>query len=126
MKEGFEKALRADPPPPEETEAKERARWQIKFMIKPAGTFMAYWYSSLFVVCEGWKDLKLSDPTTDALLADPNLEILRRFRNGACHYQPDYLDPRFMDFQSAPGTVKWIRDLSGAFGTWFLAKINAK
>jgi hypothetical protein len=46
---------------------------------------MSYWYGTLYVVIEGWKELKLSDPKIDALLDSPNVELLRRYRNGVFH-----------------------------------------
>jgi hypothetical protein len=50
--------------------------------------YLSYWYAGLYVVCEGWQELKLSNPEIDALLSSPHLEILKRFRNGVYHFQP--------------------------------------
>src|SRR5438034_786877 len=58
--------------------------------------YMSYWYSALFVVIEGWRHLGLSEPTIDALLASPNVDLLRRYRNGVFHFQKDYSDDRFL------------------------------
>jgi hypothetical protein len=49
--------------------------------------YLSYWYAGLFVVCEGWQDLKLADSEIDGLLASSNLELLKRFRNGVYHFQ---------------------------------------
>ena len=59
--------------------------------------YLSYWYAGLFVVCEGWQELKLSDPEIDGLLASPNLELLKRFRNGV------YLNSPTIDVLLAAG-----------------------
>ena len=67
---------------------------------------LAYWYAGLYAVVEGWSGLKLTDPTIDELLASPNVDHLRRFRNGAFHYQRDYRDysdRRFLEITEASG-----------------------
>ena len=58
--------------------------------------YLSYWYAGLYVVCEGWQELKLSDPEILDLLKSPHLEVLKRFRNGVYHYQADYFDKRLM------------------------------
>jgi len=58
--------------------------------------YLSYWYAGLYVVCEGWQELKLSDPEILDLLKSPHLEGLKRFRNGVYHYQADYFDKRLM------------------------------
>ena len=52
-------------------------------------TYIALWLSALFVVVEGFKELKL-DATQVPELSDPRLDTLRLFRNGCFHYQRDY------------------------------------
>jgi hypothetical protein len=82
--------------------------------------YMSYAYATLYVVVEGWKDLKLSDPTVDKLLTSPNIELLRRFRNGAYHFQPEYFDERLTDFTAGGRqTMEWISSLQIAFKRYF-------
>jgi hypothetical protein len=50
---------------------------------------MSYWYAALYVVIEGWRDLGLADATIDALLQSPNVDLLKRYRNGVFHFQKD-------------------------------------
>lgn len=57
--------------------------------------YMSLWYACLYVLIEGWLQLKLSDPEVDALLESPNVDLLERFRNGVFHYQRDYWDERW-------------------------------
>lgn len=42
---------------------------------------MSLWYSTVYVVIEGWREAKLADPELNELLADELVERLRRFRN---------------------------------------------
>lgn len=83
--------------------------------------YMSYWYAGLYVVIEGWKKLNFSDPDVDALLASPNVDLLRRYRNGVCHFQRDYFDERFGAFmRDGVNCVDWVRSLNRAFGRFFL------
>jgi hypothetical protein len=124
MKRDFEAALlKGDHFP---TEGQSPLMWPIKYMAGEVGMYMSYWYGGLFVVCEGWQELGLSDAVVDALLDDPKLQILKRYRNGAFHFQKDYFDSRFMDFQTEQDSVGWFRDLSQALGHWFLNWFEAR
>jgi hypothetical protein len=85
-----------------------------------ADLYMSFWYGELYVVIEGWNELGLCDPAVDALLTSPKVDLLRRFRNGAFHFQRDYFDDRFLDFIGDAGTATWTADLTSAFGGYFL------
>ena len=98
----------------------------INLRAMPVGTFMDYWYGGLFVVCEGWKELKLKDEAIDLLLDDPKLDLLRRFRNAAFHYQKDYLNPKHQGLIDDPESVKYVRSLSQELGRWFLEHLREK
>jgi hypothetical protein len=83
--------------------------------------YMSYWYAGLHVVIEGWRELKLSDPIIDGLLQSPNVDLLRRYRNGAFHFQKDYIDKRFMELiEDGVNPVRWVRELNEQFGRFFL------
>ncbi len=91
--------------------------------------YMSYWYAGLYVVIEGWRELKLEDTAIDNLLSrEGYVELLRRYRNGVFHYQKDYFDSRFADVWSQnKDFVTWVRELNGQFGRYFLqwhAKYN--
>jgi hypothetical protein len=89
------------------------------------GMLMSYWYAGLFVVIEGYRDLGCTDPLVDSLLRSPNVELLRRYRNGAFHFQRSYFDDRFLSFMSEQGTVEWVRELNRALGGFFLRTARA-
>jgi hypothetical protein len=83
--------------------------------------YMSYWYGGLYVVIEGWRDLKLKDETIDRLLDSPNLDLLRRSRNGVFHYQPRYFDERFVALiRDGQDILQWVRELNEQFGRYFL------
>jgi len=96
----------------------------IKLRAMPVGTFMDYWYGGLFVVCEGWKELKLQDDAINQLLDDPKLDLLKRFRNAAFHYQKDYLNPKHQGLIDDRESVKYVRSLSQELGRWFLEHLR--
>jgi hypothetical protein len=85
--------------------------------------YMSYWYAGLYVVIEGWKALELSDTVIDELVNSPNVELLRRYRNGVFHFQRNYNDQRFDEFMTQ-GTdeVAWVRSLNEQFGRYFLER----
>lgn len=86
-----------------------------------ADLYMSFWYGEVFVVIEGWKELGLADPAVDALLASPNVELLRRYRNGVFHFQKDYFDERFLAFmRDGKDAAGWVGALNRAFGAYFL------
>jgi len=94
----------------------------LLWFSKSGGMYMSYWYSALYVVVEGWKRLELHDADIDRLLTSPNVKHLRTYRNGVCHFQPDYLDPRFLELMASPGSVSWVHELTAAFSKWFLER----
>jgi len=73
---------------------------------------MLQFYAALWVAVEGWRECPLSDETVDELLTDPafdqNVQLLRRFRNGVYHYQPDLINERLLAFfREGEHAVTW-------------------
>jgi hypothetical protein len=84
--------------------------------------YMCYWYGGLYVVIEGYDDLKLGDPAINALVASENTELLRRFRNCVFHYQEEYHDKRFTDFMTqGQNVIQWVESLHREFDRLFAA-----
>ena len=92
----------------------------VLWFADEAGLFLSYWYAALYVVIEGWTERGLQDAEIDKLLTSPNREHLRRYRNGVCHFQPQYLDERFLEMMGSSDSVRWVRTLNHAFGRFFL------
>ena len=82
--------------------------------------YMSLWYGLLYVVIEGWMDLKLKDKEIDKLIKDKNTELLKRYRNGVFHFQKKYNDDRFENFFKEDSTVEWLKNLREEFSRWFL------
>ena len=88
---------------------------------------MSYYYGGMFVLIEGWRELRLSDPAIDGLLANATfVDKLKRYRHGSFHFQSDYFDERFLEFFGLAGAPAWIRSLRNAFSDWFLTHFNSK
>ena len=91
----------------------------------PTNLFIALssqWYGSLYVVIEGWEELKLEDKIISKLLNEhQNLkDLLRRYRNGVFHFQPKLLDNRFTDFEKTKNNSHlWIELLHRQFVRFF-------
>ena len=90
----------------------------------PRGNFLYYWYASLCVVVQGFRNLKLVDPRVDALLASPNVKALRRCWNGVFHFQPDYFSAKLLEPMQAPDFIGWVRELMEAFRAYFAREIK--
>ncbi|MCC6311621.1 MAG: hypothetical protein IT345_12015 [Trueperaceae bacterium] len=94
----------------------------------PSFAWLAYWYSSLFVVSEAYEKLGWRDRILDGLLAHPGgyKDLLRRFRNGVYHFQPDLTDSRLLDLlNSGEEHVFWIHALHTEFRRILQDRISA-
>jgi hypothetical protein len=91
------------------------ARFEIEYNL-----YMSYWFGSLYVVIEGWKELGLKDKRIGPLLNSPNVQMLRRYRNGVFHFQKDYFDERFLVFlRDGLNRIEWIKKLHEEFARFF-------
>jgi hypothetical protein len=90
------------------------------YLVTPGGTYMSLWYAALYVVVEGWRELRLKDATIDRLLASGNTDLLRRYRHGVCHFQQGWLDARLEQFFASKDSAAWVRELHSALGAYFL------
>jgi hypothetical protein len=88
---------------------------------------LCVWYALLFVVLEGYRELKLVDPEVDALLERFSyVESLRTFRNATFHYQKDPISDKAMAFLTAADSEVWIRKLNRALDRYFLVNLPIK
>lgn len=101
--------------------------------------YLSYWFSSMYVVIEGWDEIKLSYAKIDSLLAPPTgytshpyKDLLRRYRNGAFHYQKDFFDSRFVDLMKTNKNTEvngidilsWVIKLDEAFNDFFFNELG--
>lgn len=87
----------------------------------PVGIYMTYFYSALYLIIEGWRELKLSDDKVDKLIDSPHTDKLRLFRNATFHYQKEPISPKLLQFLGTEeeATEKWINELYTEFGRYF-------
>jgi hypothetical protein len=81
-------------------------------------TYMLYWLGGLFVVAEGWRELKINDSAIDKMLTE-HCDSLRLFRNAVFHFQlTDRKHVQFFD----PEKFNWATRLHLAIRAYFAAK----
>lgn len=88
---------------------------------------LVVWYSLLYVVVEGYIELKLRDPIVDELLgAEKYVDTLRLFRNATFHYQKEPISEKAIKFLAIEDSEKWIRSLNRALNKFFLERLPIK
>lgn len=126
MREYFEAALTESPQNftnlAKETDPVKATVAAATFAIG-SGIFMSYWYGSLYVVIEGWRQLQLTDPKIDLLLLSSNVRFLKKYRDGVFHFQRNYFDDRFLGFIKAGHSVEWVRTIHSELGEYFRREI---
>ena len=99
----------------------------IFFHHSESGILMKQYYSSMYVVAEGWQEIGLENQEIDELLSSENLRLLKRFRNGTFHFQKSFPTEKWTDFiYSVNETADWIDDLYQSFSKYFWAEENWK
>ena len=104
---------------PQSAAPEDPNRQTLEVFAGPRGNFMYYWYGSLYVVVEGFRSLHLNDQSIATLLDSPNVNALRRCRNGAFHFRPSYFSARSLKAISKPDFVMWVREVMTAFRGYF-------
>src|ERR1700693_10046 len=75
--------------------AKEKDRGPNSPEIQTMFMYYSYWLAAFCVVLEGYERIGLKEPAIEAVLDSTKIAILKRYRNGVYHFQPDYfLDDR--------------------------------
>lgn len=93
----------------------------LNFLVSDHYISMSYWYVALYIVIEGWKELNLHDMEIDQLLDSPNVDLLRRYRHGVCHFQKtSYFHNKLMDFISSKDSAIWVNQLHDTLSRYFL------
>jgi len=94
----------------------------LLLFYSPLGMYLMYSYSGIYLVIEGWKELKLKDPEIDRLIDSPLVDRLRRFRNATFHYQKDPISLKHLEFfgTEEEKTELWLNELYAEFSRFFL------
>jgi hypothetical protein len=84
-------------------------------------------YSLLYVVVEGYKELGCTDASVNQLLTESSyVEGLRKFRNANFHYQEDPYSPKLVDFMIEKGSEIWVENLYAALDAFFTSGLKLK
>jgi hypothetical protein len=86
---------------------------------------ISVYYAMIFVVLEGYLELKLSDTRVDSLIKDTaKVDTLRRFRNATFHYQSNPLSPKLMDHLDQDRQGEWTRALAKALTSYLVSELG--
>ena len=95
----------------------------ITWFADDPGLLMSHWYAALYVVVEGYVESCFQDAIIDDMLISKNVDLLKRYRHGVCHFQEKYFDGRFTDFMGSPDSAQWVGRLNEEFGRFFLEQL---
>ncbi|EOW3978454.1 hypothetical protein [Vibrio parahaemolyticus] len=88
---------------------------------------ISVFYSLLYVVIEGYRELGSTDDKVDSLLKQCDfVDALRLFRNATFHYQKAPIPEKAMKFLEAENSENWIQDLHIAFRQYFEQQLPIK
>lgn len=74
-------------------------------------------FASMYVVIEGWKQLKIEDSKIDGILSQniEGVELLRRARNAVYHFQKEMHGEKMSGFANELGRDDWVIPLYHQF-----------
>lgn len=88
---------------------------------------LVVFYGLIYVVIEGYQELDLRESAVDTLLSNEDMvSHLRRFRNSVFHYQSTPLSNKHLDFLTADGSEKWVKELWRALDRFFQSNLPIK
>lgn len=88
---------------------------------------VSVWYALLYVVVEGYLEIKGEDETINRLIADQEkVNSLRRFRNAIFHFQEDPFSEKLLGFLNMKDTETWVHNLNGSFKSFFERTFDVK
>lgn len=86
---------------------------------------LSVYYSLLYVVIEGYRELKCQDEKIDKLLGYKDaVDALRRFRNAVFHYQQEPFPQKLSQFLRLTKSEAWLRELNEALKDFFFREMN--
>lgn len=88
---------------------------------------LSVYYSLIFVVLEGYWELKCSDTTIDDLLSKQDyVSALKLFRNATFHYQKSAIPNKLIQFIELKESEIWIIELHSAIRKYLEDKLKIK
>lgn len=84
-----------------------------------ADMYMCLWFSTLYVVVEGWPTLRQKHDSVTPLLRSRNKDLLKDFRDATFH-PTDFQDDRLeVLVQKGKESFEWVASLTDAFREFF-------
>jgi len=81
--------------------------------------YMSLWFSTLYIVVEGWPALRERDDTLKSLLRSPNKDLLRQFRDATFHAS-DWEDAGLAGLVAkGQASFEWVEKVTLAFRRFF-------
>lgn len=88
---------------------------------------LTVFYGLIYVVIEGYQELKLSNKRIDKLLKKSDfVYLLRRFRNATFHYQENSITEKELEFLELKESENWVQDIHKAFRAYFEETFHVK
>lgn len=88
---------------------------------------MQVWYSLLYVVVEGYREIGQRYEPLDEVLANSDyVDLLRRFRNATFHFQADPLNDKLIDFLEKKDSEAWIYKLNKQLEAFLIQALPIK
>jgi hypothetical protein len=85
------------------------------------------YYSLLYVVIEGYKEINIEDKNINILLQENNyVDFLRLFRNSIFHYQKEPISEKTLKFLETKDSEIWINKLNIALKKYFEENLKIK
>jgi hypothetical protein len=85
--------------------------------------YMFLWFGVLYIVIEGWPELRLNEPRITKLLRSRFKDLLRDFRNATFH--PEDFDDARIRALAATGqeSIDWAKNVTLEFNSFFESKL---
>ena len=94
--------------------------WIALYRVDRFTMRLSTFYGLVYVVCEGFKALQLTDPRLDEMFADPLFDKLRRYRNAIFHFQRGFpVEEKHMDFFGDHDAPQFMQRLWNELNRWF-------
>ncbi|OJT22440.1 hypothetical protein BO221_21910 [Archangium sp. Cb G35] len=108
-------------------ELPEKSEFRDQLVAMEFMRVISIWYAMLYVVIEGYRELKLVDGQLDSLLASKNVDQLRLYRNALFHFQKNYPEsPKVFGVLNNEAFPDWAKRVHRAFDRFFSENFNQK
>jgi hypothetical protein len=88
------------------------------YWVSGPGIFSSLWFSSLFVVIEGYSEFAPADPNIDKLLQSDHVDALRLYRNATFHFQSSAFHPKLFRLHETHESEQWIDEIHQRLGAF--------